>query len=206
MEPFRMGGGGGIAMGWESTDPQRLSYQEVLDAFNAMSEVDWKKAERIAQAIGHRLPGMSSEDLLQEVCTKLLSGDRRFPNGHAPLVVLKTAMRSEAGNVRKSGRASPIDSSYRSDPTEESDDPRPVARAIDRRSPEVEEIAKQQLESLSQRCAGDDNAELVMMAWADGLRGEAAREATGLSSKDFDAARKRATRMPVEIESEGKGS
>jgi DNA-directed RNA polymerase specialized sigma24 family protein len=193
-------------MGWESADPQRLSYQEVLDALNAMSELDWKKAEWIAQAMGHRLPGMTAEDLLQEVCTRFLSGERRFPKGHHTLVVLKTAMRSEASNVRKAGRASLIDSSYRTDPAGESEDPRLVAQAVDRRSPEVEEIAKQQLESLSQRCAGDENAELVMMAWADGLRGDAAREATGLSSKDFDAARKRATRMLVEIKSEGKGS
>jgi DNA-directed RNA polymerase specialized sigma24 family protein len=193
-------------MGWESADPQRLSYQEVLDALNALSEPDWKRAEGIAQGMGHRLPGMTADDLLQEVCTQLLSGERRFPKGHHPLVVLKTAMRSEASNARKAGRANPVDSSYRIDPPEESEDTRPVAPAIDRRTPEAEELAKQQLESVNQRCAGDDNAELVMMAWADGLRGKEAEAATGLSAKDFDAARKRATRMLVEIKSEGKGS
>jgi DNA-directed RNA polymerase specialized sigma24 family protein len=193
-------------MGFESTDSQRLSYVEVLEALNAMSDPDWKRAESIARGFAHRLPGMSSEDLLQEVCTQLLSGNRRFPKGHHTLVVLKTAMRSEASNVRKASRASPMEGSYRVESTAAGDDRRPVAQAVDRRTPEVEELARQQLESLSQRCAGDENAELVMMAWADGLRGKEAQAATGLKPKDFDSARKRLSRMLVANESEGQGS
>ena len=193
-------------MGWETQDPQRLSYQEVLDALTEMSEPDWRRGEAIAGLMSHRLPGMTGEDLLQEVCTQLLGGRRRFPRGHVTLVVLKTAMRSEAGNVRKARRASPIDPHYRVDVAEESDDPRPQADAADRRTPEVELLAREQLEGLSQMCCGDADAELVVMAWADGLRGAEAREATGLSAKDFDAARKRAARRLTESESMRGGS
>src|SRR5258708_18861410 len=112
-------------MGWEKRDLERLTYREVHDALTQMSEADWKRAERIAQFLGHRLPGMTAEDLLQEVCTQLLGGQRRFPRGHATLVVLKTAMRSQASNARKAGPSSPIDPRYRVDEAEESDDNRP---------------------------------------------------------------------------------
>lgn len=193
-------------MGWETQDPQRLSYQEVLNALTQMSDANWKRAEAIARPMSHRLPGMTWEDLLQEVCTQLLSGRRRFPRGPAALVVLKTAMRSVASNVRKSGRASPIDIQYRVDTAEDPDDPRLRADAEDRRTPEMELLAREQLDGLSQWFAEDPEAELVVMAWADGLRGAEARVATGLSAKGFDAARRRAARKLLEIKSIGGGS
>jgi hypothetical protein len=171
-------------MGWDSKDPGRLNFQEVRDALSQMGEVDMRRAERIAGFLGQRLPGMSAGDLLQEVYTQLLSGDRRFPRDVPALVVLKTAMRSEASNVRKAGRASPIDGLY----------PLETVNAPDRRTPEVEHVARDELAALVASCSGDPHVELVVMAWTDGLKGEAAREATGLGDMAFDAARKRATR------------
>ena len=120
-------------MAWDSKDPGRLTYQEVRDALSQMAEADMRRAERIADFLSHRLPGMSAEDLLQEVYTQLLSGDRRFPRGVPALVVLKTAMRSEASNVRKAGRASPVDSLYQPEAVD----------APERRSPEVEHLARE---------------------------------------------------------------
>lgn len=193
-------------MAWEIGDSERLSYQEVRDVLSQMSAADWKRAEAIAGFLGHRLAGMTGEDLLEEICTQLLEGRRRFPRGPAPLVVLKTAMRSEASNVRKSGRASPIDARYRIDNSEESDDARPMADAPDRRSPEVELLAREHLERLCRQCAGDSHEELVVLSWADGLRGAEAREATGLNAKDFDAARKRVMRRLVGSRADKGGS
>ena len=171
-------------MAWDSKDPGRLTYQEVRDALSQMAEADMRRAERIADFLSHRLPGMSAKDLLQEVYTQLLSGDRRFPRGVPALVVLKTAMRSEASNVRKAGRASPVDSLYQPEAVD----------APERRSPEVEHLAREELAVVVKSCSGDAEAELVVMAWIDGLKGEEARMATGLDEKAFDAARKRATR------------
>ena len=42
-----------------------------------------------------------------------------------------------------------------------------------------------------------------VLAWADGLRGVEAQEATGLAGKTFDAARKRATRKLAGFEQRG---
>ena len=183
-------------MAWDANDPGRLTYQEVRDALSEMDEVDMRRAERIAVFLSQRLPGMNAEDLLQEVYTQLLSGDRRFPRGVPALVVLKTAMRSEASNVRKAGRASPVDPLYQPENVD----------APERRSPEIEHLAREELAAVVKSCSGDAQVELVVMAWTDGLKGEAAREATGLDEKTFDAARKRAARKLAGFERATEGS
>jgi len=178
-------------MGWNSGDPGRLNYQEVQNSLAQMSDADLRRAERIAGFLAHGLPGVNGEDLLQEVYIKLLSGERRFPRGVHTVKVLKSAMESEASNARKGLRASPIDLR-----TTDAD-------GADRRSPEVELLASQQFAAIVATCAGDPDAELVVMVWADGLTGAEAREATGLGEKAFDAARKRATRRLAGFEAQG---
>jgi DNA-directed RNA polymerase specialized sigma24 family protein len=174
--------------------PDCLSRTEARAALDQMGEADWIRAERLASVAARGLPGMSPEDLLQEACTKLLSGQRRFPRDTHPLVVLKTAMRSEANNARKSSRASPIDDAYQVGVTLDSENsPQPV-EGSDRRTPEVERVAKEQIDALLELVSDDPNAELVMMAWFDNLRGQHAIEATGLTAKDYDSARKRLMR------------
>lgn len=183
-------------MAWDSKDPGRLTYQEVRDALSQMDEVDLRRAERIADFLSHGLPGMNAEDLLQEVYTQLLSGDRRFPRGVPALVVLKTAMRSEASNVRKAGRASPVDPLYQPEAVD----------APERRTPEVEHLAREELAAVIAMCSGDAHVEFVVMAWLDGLKGEEARVSTRLDEKTFDAARKRATRKLAGFERAGERS
>lgn len=170
-------------MAWSSGDPERLNFREVQDCLGQMSDADLRRAERIADFLARGLVGLTGEDLLQEACVKLLSGERRFPRDVYPLKVLKSAMHSEASNARKSARSSPIDVRV------------PVPDASpDRRSPEVELLANEQFRALIATCSGDPDAELVVLAWADGLKGAQAQEATGLAARTFDAARKRATR------------
>jgi DNA-directed RNA polymerase specialized sigma24 family protein len=169
---------------WNSGDPARLTFQEVQDALAQLSEADLKRAERIAEFLARGLLGMKGEDLLQEAYVKLLSGERRFPRDVHPVKVLKSVMHSEASNARKGARASPIDARV----------PLDTVDGADRRSPEVALVASEQFNALLATCSGDPDAELVIMAWADGLKGADAQEATGLGAKAFDAARKRATR------------
>jgi DNA-directed RNA polymerase specialized sigma24 family protein len=177
---------------WNSGDPGRLSYQEVQERLGQMSDADLRRAERMADFLARGLIGTSGEDLLQEACVKLLSGERRFPRDVYPLKVLKSAMHSEASNARKGARSSPIDVRV------------PVPDASpDRRSPEVELLANEQFRALIATCSGDPDAELVVLAWADGLKGAEAQQATGLAARTFDAARKRATRKLAGFESPG---
>lgn len=181
-------------MAWDASDPGRLNFQEVQDCLAQMREADLLRAERIAVFLARGLNGLNGEDLLHEVYVKLLSGERRFPRGVHTVKVLKSAMESEASNARKSGRASPIDLRFRVEDG---------ADGADRRSPEVEFLAREQFKVLIATCSGDPAAELVVMAWADGLKGADAQQATGLGMKDFDAARKRATRKLAGFEPSG---
>src|ERR1700722_2491530 len=174
--------------------PDRLTITEARKALDQMGEADWIRAERLARVAARGLQGMSPEDLLQEACTKLLSGQRRFPRDTHPLVVLKTAVRSEASNARKSSRTSPIDEAYQVGGTLDSEGSPQAVESSDRRTPEVERLAKEQIDALMELVSDDPNAELVMMAWFDNLRGQHAIEATGLAPKDYDSARKRLMR------------
>lgn len=175
-------------------DPDRLPPHEVETVLSQMEGADWARAERMARALVGGFHEITPEDLLQETLTKLLSGERRFPRGHHPLVVLKTAMRSEASNLRKRAIKGPIDEhvTVTADCDDESDEPfGPQVDAVDSRTPEDAVVARDQLEYIYKCLEGDDELELVAMAWADGLRGQHAADAAGLDMKTYDAARKR---------------
>lgn len=190
-------------MGLDDDDPDRLSVQEVRGVFDQMSEVDWKRAERLARVAAAGLRDLSPEDLLQETLVKLLAGERRFPRGRHTLVVLKTAMRSEASNARQRSRASPINSATAVAGHANLPDSNPGVDAGDQRSPEIELIAKDQLDAILLALECDPDALMVAMAWLDGLRGSAAAEAAGLDVKAYDAARKRLMRRLESFQAEG---
>lgn len=177
--------------------PDRLALHEIETALSQMEGADWARAERMARALVGGVHEITSEDLLQETLTKLLSGERRFPRNHHPLVVLKTAMHSEASNLRKRAVKGPIDGhvTVTADCDDESDEPfGPQVEAVDSRTPEDAVVAKDQLEYIYKCLEGDEELELVAMAWADGLRGQDAADAAGLDMKAYDAARKRLDR------------
>ncbi len=178
-------------------DPDRLTLHEVEATLHQMDAADWKRAERLARALVGGLHEFTSEDLLHEACTKLMSGERRFPRNLHPLVVLKTAMHSEASNFRRRAIKGPIDEhvTVAADCDDESDEPfGPQAEAVDSRTPEDAVVARDQLEYIYKCLEGDEELELVAMAWADGLRGQDAADAAGLDMKAYDAARKRLDR------------
>jgi hypothetical protein len=202
-------------MARDKQDLERLSSTEVRSVLDQLIDnaADWKRAERMADFAARGLPGVTGKDLLHGVIVQLLSGQRRFPRGKHPSVVLKTAMRSEASNIWKSAwvrrrddrRA--VEPEIDADGTDTPDDVRRVAKnAVDFRTPEDEAIAKEHLGALDASLADDPDAELVAFAWADGLRGEAATKATGLDAKAYDAARKRLLRKEDAAQSRGEKS
>jgi DNA-directed RNA polymerase specialized sigma24 family protein len=197
-------------MARDNQDPDRLSPAEVRSVFEQLSEADWKRAERMAAFVACGLPEMTGEDLLHEALVELMEGVRRFPRGEHPFVVLKTAMRSEASNVRKSAWVRRRDDRVAVEPEidpDRADNPEDVRRvakmAVDFRTPEDEAIAKEHLDALDASLADDPDAELVALAWADGLRGDAAIKATGLDAKVYDAARNRLLRKEKAAQSRG---
>lgn len=177
-------------------DEEPLSKAEREALLGAMSPGDWARAESLARAAAYGLTDMTAEDLLQETLTDLLAEDRTWRRGVHPLVTLKVAMHSIAGNALKRVENAPIDQFATVSTGEEEvveGQPQPV-HAVEGRSPQDSVEGRQQLALIEQLVKGDDHAELVLMAWAMGYSGAEARRETGLDAKQFDAARQRLLR------------
>lgn len=170
-----------------------LTRAEIDTAFQGLSGADWKRALRLAAFAARGLPGKTGEDLLHDTIVQLLTGDRRFPRGVHPLVVLKTAMRSNASNTRKVELRGPIRPGVavagHSMVTEAGG-----VEGQDRRTPLAALEAEDLLRAIEAEVAKDDALSMVAMAWCDGLRGAEAADLAGLTAKEYDAVRKKLLR------------
>ena len=178
-------------------DEEPLSKAEREALLGAMSPGDWGRAESLARAAAHGLTDMTAEDLLQETLTDLLDEERTWQRGVHPLVTLKVAMHSVASNAKKKVENAPIDRfavvSTGEEEAPEEGRPSPV-HAVQHLGPQDTLEGRQQLAAIEQLVHGDDQAELILMAWAMGYSGAEARQETGLDDKQFDAARQRLLR------------
>jgi hypothetical protein len=174
---------------------ERLTRAEVETALIAFTPADWQRANTIAAGLCGGLTGWKPDDLLQEALFKLLNGTRVWRPGLHPLVVLKTAMHSIASNARKHNEASPIDEDVVVGSLEAKEDHKaPVVHGKVTVTPEDEASGKQQMAALYAALAGDEDLQLLAMAWADNLRGAEARKELAWDEKKYDAARKRLLR------------
>lgn len=171
----------------------RLSTMEVRAALAALSPADWHRVRIAAERRSAGVGGWTPEDLLQEVMTVLLEGKRRWPRDVHPVTVLAKAMQSIASNARSRNQNGPIDEGSSIEP-HESDDPRPAVLGTLPTTPEDEVSSKQRLNAVFEAVKGDEDAELLLLAWADGLRGADAMAELDWNDKKHDAARKRLMR------------
>jgi len=172
----------------------RLSVAEVENQFHNFSEPDWKRALSLARMCAAGLTGWSGEMLLAEAMTKLLSGERIWRRGVHPLVTLKTVMRSISSNTRKREENGPIDPYATVDVgagESDDDDVPPDVLTKDNSTPEAIVDNRSQLSYIETLVADDEDAGMVLMAWAEGLRGKEAAEELGFEMKRYEAARKR---------------
>jgi hypothetical protein len=140
---------------------------------------------------------------------KLLAGERVWPRNVRPLIVLAGVVKSISSNVRKRAATGAIDHSVSLDTDsvdEEFDQTQHVVDSIDNRRPEDNIEAKSELVNLYNLLKGDENVELVAMAWMDNLRGKEAAYAVGLDEKTYDAARKRLMRKLDEYRANGRST
>lgn len=177
-------------------DDEALSRAEREALLGAMTPGDWGRANSLARMAAFGLAEMGPDDLLQEALTDLLGMVRNWRRGVPPLVTLKVAMHSIASNARKKAAKAPIDQYVIvSTGEEESPEGRPQpVQALDELSPDKFAEGHEQLTCLELAVKGDNEAELVLMAWAMGYAGAEARKETGLDAKQFDAARQRLMR------------
>lgn len=195
-----------------SDDPDRLTPAEVDAALRQLcdSPADYARARNLARLRAAGLDDCSPEDLLQETMVSLLLGNRRWPRGVPTLVVLKTAMHGVASNSRKRSVGGAIDRQVTVETTEgdgeaETATAVKTVTAVENATPLEVANSKSELEAIMRSVAGDEEIELVLLAWADGLRGKEAAKELGFEMKTYEAARKRLTRKLESIEAKRNG-
>jgi len=173
-------------------EQQNLTSQEIESVLRGFSDADWARASKMAEFYSHNVPGVTGDDLLQTAIVRFLSGFRRWPEKTAPLVVLSKVLKSIANGIRKK-EDRVFDPNVQIQFSDD-EDLREVVEPVDETSIPDKLFARNLLQTIEQLVQGDEIAELVLMAWAEGLRGIEAAEAAGLTAKEYDAARKRLDR------------
>lgn len=174
-----------------------LSLAEVDAALRALLPADWERALRLARFRAGGLADWTGESLLSEALAKLLAGERVWRRGVSALQTLKNVLHSLASNDRKKQTGAPIDRFATVDVGAggtEDEDHMPGVIAVDDRSPESIVDGRSQLVAIEKLVADDEDAQMVLMAWSEGIRGKAAAEDLGFDMKRYDAARKRLER------------
>lgn len=173
-------------------EQQNLTSKEIESVLKGFSDADWARASKMAEFYSHNVPGITGDDLLQTAIVKFLSGFRRWPEKTAPLVVLSNVLKSIANGIRKK-EDRVFDPNVQIQFSDDGD-LREVVEPVNKTSIPDKLFARNLLQTIEQLVQGDEIAELVLMAWAEGLRGIEAAEAAGLTAKEYDAARKRLDR------------
>lgn len=174
-----------------------LSLAEVDATLRALPPADWERALRLARFRAGGLADWTGESLLSEALAKLLAGERVWRRGVSALQTLKNVLHSLASNDRKKQTGAPIDRFATVDVGAggtEDEDHMPGVIAVDDRSPESIVDGRSQLVAIEKLVADDEDAQMVLMAWSEGIRGKAAAEDLGFDMKRYDAARKRLER------------
>lgn len=185
----------------------RLSKAQIESALTAFSAADWQRANLISKRLCEGVTGWEPSDLLQEALTSFLGENRVWPANLPHLVVLKTAMHSIASNARKHNQASPIDGNVVLDPVALTDDAgvSPVHGRVET-TPESILAAKENMVAIYAALGGDEELELLVMAWADGIRGTEAMQELGWDAKKHDAVRNRLVRRLKAMSPDGGAS
>lgn len=177
---------------------ERLSVDQISAEINALAEspANWRRLETIATLLSRGISELTGDDLLQEALTRFLQGRRRWPTNVHPVVVVKNAMHSIASDARKSAALSPVDEAVAIASGQSSDemDTRPQVEGKVTVTPEDVLSGKEQMICVYACVAGDEDLEMLVMAWGDGLRGDEATQTLDWDKKKYEAARKRLER------------
>lgn len=165
-----------------------LSGAEIGAALEALSEADKLKLSAIDDVMRGGT-GFGKNDLIQEAACRALDGRRRCPRDVAFMAFLIETMRSVASHERE--KRSRMVYLAEVGETVERGGAHPAAAA---QGPEADLIEKQTadiIQAIHAALGDDPEAQLVLMGWAEELRGGALRDATGLDQGQIDYAKRR---------------
>lgn len=171
-----------------------LSKAEVYRALEELPNDDYQRIRIRARTLVRGLVNMSAEDLIQETFTALLGQDRVFPRDVPPVVVMLTAMHSEASNCRSREKNGAIDQHVEvSEITTADEDETTLVSVVPRNEITPERIvsSKEIFKLLIDSLANEQVLQDLAMAWAMELKGQEAADYLGWDMKAYEAARKR---------------
>lgn len=163
---------------------EHLRTDEIGPAVDGLSRDDKMKLDTI-EAIRRRGTGFGKGELLREALCRALEGERKCPRDVPMMAFLAMTMKSIASHDREQRRRVVT----MADPPEPAQADAPDPPLVP--SPEDEVIAASVLREIYAHFENDEEAALVLIGWADGLRGKALRDATGLDQAGLDYAAKR---------------
>ncbi|PWT71111.1 MAG: hypothetical protein C5B46_08705 [Proteobacteria bacterium] len=182
---------------------QIATRDETISAWKALSAedkirllVDATQQARIRQKYS---PGISGMDLLQEAWLRVFEGTRKWKMRKVEFLPFMFEVVRGIGsdltrtNSGKLSAASLSESALRSEDEPEQESPldRYVANAD---TPEAIAIAKEQFAGFQSEFEDDESAWYVLECTAEGLSGPEIQQRLGISSKEFEAARKKIAR------------
>lgn len=161
------------------------SVAENMTALNLLPDIEFRRLERIARIRSSVLAGMDWEDLLQETVKRVLDGSRQRPIGVPIMAFMTQTIRSISSDRRKSA-------ALHGDMVDLAD----VGSSVESSAPSPEKhvSAKLAVEKISHAFADDISVSQLIAGLMIGESGPETRLRTGLSSKEYDAARKRLSR------------
>lgn len=179
-----------------------LSKEEVYRALEQLPDDDYQRIRIRAKTLVRGLVNMSAEDLVQETFTALLGQDRGFPRDVAPVVVVLTAMHSEASNWRSREKTGAVDQHVEvSEITNADEDETVVLSVVPRNEVTPERIVSNQelFKQLTDSLSNEPELQDLAVAWAMELKGQEAADYLGWDMKVYEAARKRLYRRLDEV-------
>lgn len=186
---------------------ERLSAEDIDGEIRSLlnSAANFSRLRSIASALSAGITGLTGEELLNEAIVRFYEGRRTWPRGIHPLVVFKSAMHSIASDMRKHDARSLVEENVAlatADVDQASTDIRLQVHGVSTVTPEDVLSGKEQLSAVYAAVAGDEEMELLVMVWADGLRGDAAAKELEWDKNKYEATRKRLTRRLNALDSD----
>jgi hypothetical protein len=167
-----------------------LGAAEIGAAFDGLSAEDRLKLDAI-ETVFRGGTGFGPNELIYEAVCRTLTGKRHCPRAVPFMAFMVETMRSIAHHERaKRRREVPLTLAPRQGGAAEG----PPDCASEQLTPEellMEQESADAVQTIHEMFADDAEAQLVLMGWAEGHRGKALREATGLDQAALDYAAKR---------------
>ena len=174
------------------------SQAKVREALTSLTDMEMAhlryRAKFWAGSLGRHAAGRDWEDLLNEALTRLLSGQRSWNPEIGIVQVIDQAMRSIRSSWSEKGERSGVEALVSVAPTDAADDEGRVTVVPATESPESLAADRELIDQIQQLFADDEDAQTVLTGYDLGMKGPELLEVSGLSRKEFEAARRRIRR------------